>query len=151
LRGDELPAVSSLVDIGTAVSLNHLMPVGAHALDEVAQDVSLRFASGEETFIPFGSDTPESPAPGEVILAEGDVVLTRRWVWRQADHTLVVPGTKAVVFNIDALDGRSDAEFETIMDEVELLIHDHCGGTTTCAVLSAASPSVEISRTSSRS
>ena len=95
LRGDPLPSINSLVDIGNIVSLEHLVPVGGHSLDELAQDIVLRFATGKEDFIPFGSADLEHPLPGEVIFTEGLSVLTRRWTWRQANHTLTLPETRA--------------------------------------------------------
>ncbi|MEJ5202437.1 MAG: phenylalanine--tRNA ligase beta subunit-related protein, partial [Anaerolineales bacterium] len=79
VKEQELPSINALVDIGNVLSLRHLVPTGGHAIDVLAQDISLRFASGQETFIPFGSEELEHPLPGEVIFAEGDTVLTRRW------------------------------------------------------------------------
>src|SRR5512140_2772676 len=69
LHGNPLPTISSLVDIGTIVSLNHLVPAGGHAIDVLKEDITLRFAWGQEDFIPFGSTVTEHPLPGEVIFA----------------------------------------------------------------------------------
>ncbi|MDD9417934.1 phenylalanine--tRNA ligase beta subunit-related protein, partial [Staphylococcus aureus] len=77
LRGEALPAINALVDIGNLISLHHLVPVGGHAIDGVTGDIALRPATGQESFVPFGSDQVECPLPGEVIFAEGDTVLTR--------------------------------------------------------------------------
>ena len=54
LRNDPLPSINTLVDIGNAVSLRHLIPTGGHAIDILTQDISLRPAKGDETFVPFG-------------------------------------------------------------------------------------------------
>ncbi len=88
LRHEPLPSINALVDIGNIVSLRHLVPAGGHAIDVLTGDIVLRPATGREEFTPFGSDKMEHPLPGEVIFAEGDTVLTRRWTWRQANHTL---------------------------------------------------------------
>ena len=63
VRGDELPTVSALVDIGTIASLTHLLPVGAHALDDVEHDVELRYATGAEVFVAFSTTSPNIPRP----------------------------------------------------------------------------------------
>ena len=90
LRGQELPSINALVDIGNIVSLRHLLPVGGHAIDVLTRDIALRPATGAEEFIPFGSQEIEHPLPGEFVFAEGNKVLTRRWIWRQANHTLTL-------------------------------------------------------------
>ena len=62
LRGDELPAISALVDIGNIVSLRHLLPAGSHAIDVLKGDIELRFATGDEEFVAFGTNELEHPA-----------------------------------------------------------------------------------------
>ena len=94
LSNNELPTINTLVDIGNVLSLRYLVPTGGHAIDEVEEDIILRPANGEETFVPFGSDQVEHPIPGEIVFVEGNTVLTRRWSWRQANHTLTLPTTK---------------------------------------------------------
>jgi len=128
LREQELPSISRLVDIGNIVSLRHLMPVGGHAIDVVTSDISLRTASGTETFVPFGSDQAEQPLEGEVIFTEGDTVLTRRWTWRQANHTLVAAETTALEFNIDGLPPAAPTEVDAACREVTALVERFCGG-----------------------
>ena len=103
LKGNPLPSISSIVDIGNIVSLRHLVPAGAHAIDVLKGDITLRPATGNESFVASGSEKVEHPSPGEFVFVEGDTVLTRRWTWRQAKHTLVEPGTTAIVFNVDCL------------------------------------------------
>ena len=73
LRGDELPAINALVDIGNIISLRHLIPAGGHAIDVLKGDIALRFATGDEEFVPFGTNDLEHPLPGEVIFVEGSV------------------------------------------------------------------------------
>jgi DNA/RNA-binding domain of Phe-tRNA-synthetase-like protein len=144
LKRDPLPAISTLVDIGTLASIQNLMPIGAHAIDHVTGDIGLRLATGAETFEPFGADIVEHPLPGEVVFVEGEVVLTRRWTWRQAKHTLVVPETTAVEFNVDALPPLTRPEVEQICQQVAALIQRYCGGTTRFSILSAANPSISL-------
>jgi DNA/RNA-binding domain of Phe-tRNA-synthetase-like protein len=128
LRGDQLPSINALVDIGNIVSIQHLVPVGGHPLDELTQDISLRFASGDETFTPFGSSEIEHPTPGEVIFTEGDTVLTRRWTWRQANYSLTLPETRNIEFNIDRLPPVEVQEIHTIAHQVIELVNEFCGG-----------------------
>ena len=144
LRGDELPAISALVDIGNVISLRHLIPAGGHAIDLLGGDIELRFATGEEEFVPFGSEEMEHPLPGEVVFVEGKIVLTRRWTWRQGNHTLTLPETRAVEFNVDGLPPVSPAEIEAACAEVAKLIERFCGGTSRIDYLTADNPRISL-------
>lgn len=140
LRGQELPAINALVDIGNIISLRHLLPVGSHAIDVLAQDIALRPAEGGEEFIAFGSQAIENPLPGEFVFVEGNTVLTRRWIWRQANHTLTLPQTTAVEFNLDALPPLAAADLEAAARDVIDLVERFCGGTIRFEILSRQNP-----------
>ena len=145
LRDQEMPLINTLADIGNAVSLKYLVPTGGHAIDVVTRNISLRPATGQEEFIPFGSDKMEHPLPGEIIFAEGDTVLTRRWTWRQANHTLTLPTTRAVEFNIDGLPPVDVSEVRKISEEVAELIQQFCGGRVRGEILTRENPSMPLS------
>jgi len=140
----QLPSINALVDIGNILSLRHLVPTGGHAIDHAAGDYCLRPATGLETFVPFGSDQPERPEPGEIIYAEGDTVLTRRWTWRQSSHTLTLPETTAVQFNLDGLGPVTRDDLEAIGAELAELVARHCGGRIRTGILDAARPSIPM-------
>lgn len=146
LRNQELPSINALVDIGNALSLKHLVPTGGHAIDVVSEDIALRPAKGDETFVPFGSEKEEHPDPGEIIFVEGNTVLTRRWSWRQANHTLTLPTTTAIEFNVDGLSPVPQAEVEDICREVMALIRRFCGGEMRYEVISEQNPRIGLSR-----
>jgi DNA/RNA-binding domain of Phe-tRNA-synthetase-like protein len=144
LRGDELPTINALVDIGNVMSLSHLIPAGGHAIDLLNGDIELRFATGDEDFVPFGSEEMEHPLPGEVVFVEGSTVLTRRWTWRQGNHTLTLPETRAIEFNVDGLPPVTRAEIETACAEVAELIQRFCGGTSRVDYLTAETPRISL-------
>ena len=145
LKNNELPSISRLVDIGNIISLRYLVPAGGHSIDFVKNDLSLRFAKGNEIFIPFGSEQSENPEPGEVIFTEGDTVLTRRWTWRQAEHTIITPSTKNIEFNVDGLAPVTIQEVEQICLEVIDLIKQFCGGNFRYEILTDKNPQICIS------
>jgi DNA/RNA-binding domain of Phe-tRNA-synthetase-like protein len=144
LRGQELPSINALVDIGNVVSLRHLVPVGGHAIDVLTGDIALRPASGSEDFVAFGSQEVEHPLPGEFIFAECRQVLTRRWIWRQANHTLVLPGTTAIEINIDGLPPVTDGDVSAAGKDVMELVERFCGGTLLFLTLDKENPSLKL-------
>lgn len=145
LHGQPLPTISALVDIGTTVSLRHMLPAGGHAMDVVTHDLALRPATGAEQFLAFGSETMEHPLPGEIIFAEGATVLTRRWTWRQAQHTLTLPETRAIEFNLDVLVPLPESEVAAIGQETRELIERFCGGQSRYEVLTCQHPQIRFS------
>jgi DNA/RNA-binding domain of Phe-tRNA-synthetase-like protein len=137
LRGDALPSINMLVDIGNIISLRYLVPAGGHSMDELTQDIALRPASGQEDFTAFGTEVLEHPEPGEIVFVEGNIVLTRRWVWRQSNHTLTLPETRSIEFNIDGLPPVTPEEVEKISQDVMEMITKYCGGRSRIEMLSA--------------
>jgi DNA/RNA-binding domain of Phe-tRNA-synthetase-like protein len=147
LRDQELPSINALVDIGNILSLRHLAPAGGHAIDVLTQDIELRPATGQETFAPFGEaqdEAPEHPNPGEIIFVEGNTVLTRRWVWRQSNHTLTLPTSTAYELNIDGLPPVTPAEVKEICLEAMGLIKRFCGGKLWYELITRENPRIRL-------
>ena len=144
LSNNELPTINTLVDIGNVLSLRYLVPTGGHAIDEVEEDIILRPANGEETFVPFGSDQVEHPIPGEIVFVEGNTVLTRRWSWRQANHTLTLPTTTAIEFNVDGLPPVPESEVRNICQETIDMVVRFGGGRARFEILSRENPQIKL-------
>ena len=145
INGNELPSINALVDIGNIISLRYLLPAGGHSLNAVRQPIALRAATGAEDFIPFGSNQVEHPEKGEFIFAEGNDVLTRRWVWRQSNHTLTELSTTFIEFNLDGLPPVTSDEIIAIGDDLALLVRRFCGGEIAIDILSTTNREMVIS------
>lgn len=143
IRGS-LSSLGRLIDIGTVISLRHLVPIGGHALDDVDGDIMLRLATGGETFSAFGSTTSERPIAGEVILAEGNTVLTRRWVWRQSEHTAIKPNSRNLLYNVDVLPDLPDVDAMAIAVELAKLVAEYAGGQVAIDLLDATHRSTTL-------
>lgn len=144
LKQQEIPSISALVDIGNIVSLRFLVPAGGHAIDVMEHDIALRPAAGDEEFVAFGSDEVENPTKGEIILVEGKTVLTRRWTWRQANHTLVLPTTKDAEVNVDGLPPVELSEVKEACRQLIELIERFCGGSIDYEILSQENPIIKL-------
>lgn len=142
LKPDTLPSINALVDIGTIVSLRHLLPAGVHPVLERAEGLALRLAQPGDLFLPPDGSPAEQPPAGEIVFASGAEVLTRRWTWRQAAGTQTAEASRDIFFNVDGLPPCTRAEVEAAMADVAALVQAHCGGTVQMAVLDAAQPSV---------
>ncbi len=140
LRGDELPSINALVDIGNLICLRYVVPVGVHPVPASAGALCLRVSRGGDTFLPPDGGAAEAPERGEIVFVQDSTVLTRRWTWRQSALTLTLPETTAVFFNIDALQGVPDEEIAAAARDIAQLVREHCGGEMQSAVLSADQP-----------
>jgi DNA/RNA-binding domain of Phe-tRNA-synthetase-like protein len=76
---------------------------------------------------------------------QGNIFLTRRWCWRQANHTLTLPETTAIEFNIDGMPPVLRSEVEDACREMSELIRSFCGGRPRYEVLSPENPRIRLS------
>lgn len=149
LAGRELPRINAFVDLYNAVSLAHVLPLGADDLDRIVPPLAFRFARAGDTFVDMtGVDEeggaqaePEAPKSGEVVYADAEKVLCRRWNWRQDARSLITPETKRAIVTLQA-NGFGDVE--AAMDELVSLIVRFCGGRCRTTVLTADHPAAVL-------
>ena len=114
LAGRGLPAINAFVDAYNAVSLAHVMPLGADDIDKVAGDLAFRYSRLGDQFLDMagaGEEGSEADPPkeGEVVYADGEKILCRRWNWRQDMRSLVTPLTHQAVVTVQS-NGVGDVE-----------------------------------------
>ncbi len=143
-KGGDLPYINDLAAIGNVLSLKHLVPVGGHDVGEIHEDLRLALSKGNETFTPFGTDIVENPEAGEVVYLEGQTVLCRRWTWRQAEATKLVPATHHVAINVDGLPPVDAREVASICEEMAEMVTRFCGGRAVCRYLTEETPTIDL-------
>ena len=104
LAGRPLARVNAFVDLYNAVSLAHVLPLGADDLDKVTPPLAFRYAREGDSFVDMAEagEEPEAPKPGEVVYADAAHVLCRRWNWRQDARTLITPATTRAIVTVQA-------------------------------------------------
>ncbi len=96
LKGGEPFTINPLVDFYNAISLRHTVPAGGFDLSEIRGPLELRLTRAGDTFVALDGDEPLATPPGEVAYADGQTILTRHFVWRQARTALITRGTRDV-------------------------------------------------------
>ncbi|HZP19926.1 MAG TPA: phenylalanine--tRNA ligase beta subunit-related protein [Bauldia sp.] len=117
LAGRGLPEINDFVDAYNAVSLAHVMPAGADDLDHVAGNVRFRYSRLGDQFLDMalggepGVEVPDNDPPkeGEVVYADDEKLLCRRWNWRQDRRSLVTPWTHRAIVTIQS-NGAGDLD-----------------------------------------
>lgn len=117
-----LPNINSIVDLGNAVSLKYLVPLGAHDIDIAEDDIYLRFSRKGDIFIPFGENEEECLEDGELIYTVGNKVKTRRWIWRQSEQGKITKESKNIFFPIDGFKDKNYNNVISARDELAELL-----------------------------
>ena len=143
--GEGLPPVNLLVDLYNAVSLTHVLCCGADDLDKVTPPLAFRFSRPTDTFIDMGAvageDPNDPPKPREVVYADEQHVLCRRWNWRQDARTVISPATRRALITLQA-DGVGDVD--AAADDLTNLLQTFCGAHTRVGVADAGCPVVSF-------
>ncbi len=142
-KGGNLPSINPIVDLGNAVSIKYILPIGAHDLDQVGGELSLRRAVRGDRFLPFGTDQEEVVDEGELVYASGSTVRTRRWMWRQSEIGKIVAGSSYVFFPIDGFAGINEAAVLEARDELARLVESELGGTAVTGLVDRGTPVFE--------
>lgn len=111
-KGKGIPFINTAVDLGNAISLKYKIPIGAHDIDTVQGEITLRFSKEQDYFIPFGSTEIEPVDKNEIVYATGNSVRTRKWIWRQSEEGKITTQSKNIFFPID---GFSDTNKDNIL------------------------------------
>lgn len=129
-KTSQIPSINSVVDVGNAISLKYMLPVGAHDLGQISDEIEIRFSREGDIFIPFGSSEGESVDKNEVVYASKDYVRTRRWMWRQSEMGKITGQSSYIFFPIDGFVGISEKEVVAARDELAGIIEKELGGET---------------------
>lgn len=142
-----LPAINGFVDCYNAVSLSHIFPAGADDLDNVSGNIAFRFSRDGDSFLDMGatdeSGTPLSAPPktGEVVYADDEKVLCRRWNWRQDARSVVTQITRRAVVTIQA---NGTGDLRAAVDDLTHLLRETCGGRINVVIANAGQPVVDL-------
>lgn len=118
-KGNKIPSINPLVDLNNAISLKYTLPMGTHDLSIKRDNIELRYANEDDTFMPMNGETTETPDKDELIYAVGNQVRTRRWTWRQSNEGKIDGNTNYVFFPIDGFVGFNDKEVKEATKELE--------------------------------
>ncbi|MHB2167582.1 B3/B4 domain-containing protein [Alsobacter sp. R-9] len=140
-----LPRINAFVDAYNAVSLGHVLCVGADDLDKVEGGLAFRFSREGDSFIDMaaeeGEDPNDPPKPGEVVYADDAKVLCRRWNWRQDARSIITPQTRRALVT---LQGNGVGDVEAAAADLVALLDRYCGARCRVVVADASRPRVTI-------
>ena len=144
-KGKGLPHINPIVDLGNALSLKYVLPMGAHDIGQMDGDMEVRFSREGDCFIPFGETETEAMPEGELIYTVGQKVRTRRWIWRQSEIGKIGPESRDIFFPIDGFEAVNQEAILSAREELAGLCREifGCAGVRT-AFIDAGNNSVEL-------
>lgn len=126
-KGNSIPSINPIVDLGNALSLKYHIPVGVHDISKFTNGVvMIRKATTDDVFVPFNSTEVEHADEGEIVYASGNDIKTRRWTWRQGENSKVTENAKDFFIPIDGFVSNKEEVLKLQSDLVSVL-HDELG------------------------
>ncbi len=144
LKGGQLPTINSLVDLCNAISIENQVSLGGHDLADIKDDLSVGFTKGNEKFLPFGADEYEPVEAGELVFTSGDVVQTRKWVWRQSELGKMTLDTHDVFFQLTGFDDNVGSPLINALDALEEILDKKFKGTHTRYIVKQDNAEIEF-------
>ncbi len=145
-KGKGVGRINALVDLGNAVSIAHGLPLGVHVMSSPTSVLELRMSREGDVFVPLGAEEADPTlAPGELVYAEGSLVQTRRWTWRQSENGKTGPNATSALIPIDGFTDENLAAVRAARDELAGLIAEAFGCRVATGLASAQTPRVELS------
>ena len=108
----------SAVDVCNAVSLAYATPIAVFDLDQVTGNLTVRHATGTETYATFAGYT-ETPEAGEVIVADdAGHAHALRWTNRQSGRSAIRPETHVVLIVSEAMHDTGQHDVNNLREQL---------------------------------
>lgn len=141
-----IPSIIGLVDLANMMSIRYALPVAAFNTGSIQGPVTVHFSDGSEWFTPLGRGEPEHPANGEVVFSdECQLVVARRWCWRQSAESAAGPETTRVIITVEAQHPNGRQDVEEALNDLMGPLTAYFGGSLQSAVLDVNQPAFRTS------
>lgn len=130
-KREDLISINKAVDIYNILSIESKLCLGAHDIDKVDGNVTLKITDGTEKFLPLGSEELKPVKAGEYSFVDdnNDVVC---WLdIRQVDKTKVTEDSKNVLYLIIGNKETKDEELEKVTNNLISLTTKFASGKAT--------------------
>lgn len=125
------PQINTLVDIYNLISIKHKLALGAHDINKINDNVTLKITDGSEKFTSLETHQSENIFPGEYGYVDGGNNVICRLEVIQCEETKVTPESKDIFFIIQGNSETSTSYIETATKDLIELITKFCGGKVT--------------------
>ena len=131
VKREDLVHINKAVDIYNIISIDSKLCLGAHDIDRVSGNVTLKITDGTENFIPLGSEEAKPVKMGEYSFVDDDNDVLCWLDIRQVDKTRVTESSKNILYLIIGNEENTYEELENIANEISNITTQFCGGKST--------------------
>lgn len=142
-RGDKLPTIFPIVDFLNQISLEFSIPIGAHDLDKLSEDIVVRPTTAADVFIPRGTVVEEKVESNIFAYVSGNKVLTKNWIWRQGETSAVSENSHHVFIPIDQFSTGNDEDVTKITNTIAQILEERFKASVQIFFVSKSNPSCE--------
>ena len=128
LKNHGMIFINRAVDIYNIVSIETKLALGAHNIDKVVGNVTLRFTDGSEKFIPLGQEQPVPVAPHEYCYCDDDNEVLCRLEIRQVNKTRVDEQTRNIFYIVQGNEATPDSLLRDGAERIISLTEKYCVG-----------------------
>lgn len=128
-KREDFVSINKAVDIYNILSIESKLCLGAHDIDKVSGNVSLKITDGTEKFLPLGSEELKPINSGEYSFVDDDNDVICWLDIRQVDKTKVTEKSKNVLYLIIGNKETKDEELEIVAEKLIELTTKFAGGT----------------------
>jgi DNA/RNA-binding domain of Phe-tRNA-synthetase-like protein len=127
-KGD-IPSINMLVDINNLISIRYFLPVATFDVRDIKGGLTVKLANGDEHFTPLGMADVENPQKGEVVFVdENDLVVARRWCWRQSQESAAQLDTNHAILTIEGHHEMALQDIRLALRDLLYLLEEYSGG-----------------------
>ena len=128
VKRKEVFYINQAVDIYNLISLESKLALGAHNIDRVDGDVTLRFTDGTEKYIPIGQTEPVAVAPHEYCYCDDANEVLCRLEIRQVNKTAVDENAVNIFYIVQGNEATPDELLTETAQKIIDLTTKYCGG-----------------------
>ena len=119
--------INKVVDIYNIISMKSKLCLGAHDIDKVDGNVTLKITDGSEKFIPIGGEAKRLDAGEYSYVDDSNEIICRLEV-RQVEKTKIAEDTKNVFYIVQGNEETSEEYIRQVAQEIIDTTTKYCGG-----------------------
>ncbi len=128
VKQEGMPMINQAVDIYNLISLESKLALGAHDIDKVDGNVTLRFTDGTEKFQPIGQKEPGLSNPYEYSYCDDANEVLCRLEVRQVEKTKVTEDARNIFYIVQGNQETPDSQLKKTAERIIELTTKYCGG-----------------------
>ena len=128
IKKQQFYSINSVVDIYNIISMETKLALGAHDIDHVSGNLSLRLTHGDENFIPLGQNEAKDVPVGVYSYIDDDQDIVCYLEIRQVDKTKITENSHHIFYIVQGNEKTSWTYIDQVAHQIIETTTYFCGG-----------------------